>query len=187
MPATFDIKEEIIVWSEQYGTKTLSDAGGLHYRINYKNGERIRLLIVLLNTLKELGADKGFFKTSLFKDTLIGQIWPPKHRVGSKKHANMTQCTLKDLDRAIIEVYGTESDYYKKNGRTRELGEEESESEKEAKETHKEIVGEQTESEPVSQPTFEKEFDPSSIKDNTAPREDAIDPEMAKLLGYEND
>lgn len=40
---------------------------------------------------------------------------------------------------------------------------------------------------PTREKAFSKEFDPSTIKDDTSLAKDVIDPEMAKLLGYDDE
>jgi hypothetical protein len=184
MSVPFDIKEELILWAQTYGEEKISKQGGLYYNLDYKNGKRARLLIELLEILKELGAEKGYFKTASFKDALIKQCLGPKHIIGNKKHANGTDCLLKELDRAIVKVYGTESQYYKTTGKTRQLNEEKSELEKEAEAQRVNSVEpeESTPREEKEKP-FTKVFKPGR-KTGEPTVIDNPDPFMDEFLGF---
>jgi hypothetical protein len=182
MPMPFDIKEEVIVWAREHGQETVSTAGGLYFKIDYKNGIRARLIVILVKTLRELGADKGYFKSSSFKDTLIKYCFAPKHIMGRGKHANATQCILNELDIALIQVFGTESDYYKNNGKTRNLKEQKSESEKAAEKEHAKVADTEKPAKKAEKP-FVKIFDPNR---NTGEPGviDNPDPELDEFLGF---
>lgn len=186
MSMPFDIKEELLVWAQQYGDETLSKQEGLYFKIDYRRGKRARLLIILLESLKNLGADKSYFKSGSFKDALIKQCLGPKHIIGKAKYSNGIDCITKELNAAIITVYGTESAHYKEHGKTRELKEEQSELEIDAeieRANREDVVVAQPVAQEEKEQPFTKIFDPK--RETGEPTViDNPDPELDDFLGF---
>src|SRR5271154_927744 len=109
----FDLSEEIEVWLQECGDQKLSKIEALYYRIDYKHGKRLRAFVVLLEKLKGLGAEKFYFKMGSTRSTIIKACLAPKRVMGGKNYATKVVCVAKDLDSAILQVYGSASDYYK--------------------------------------------------------------------------
>lgn len=202
MPMPFNLSEELFVWAKEYGDETLSKAEGLYYQIDYKRGKRAKLFVLLLTKLKGLGAEKGYFKAGSVKDAIIRFCLPPKHVLGNKKYANATVCVLKDLEIALIEVYGSESDYYKNNGKVRDSEPtEKSKLEISAEEEHDKPIAESIikefeplpevlPSEPVKPKRLWKDVKKELIaagKLTEAPSDYQTDPEIDALFGIKDE
>lgn len=189
----FNLAEEILRWKEEYGA-TGQDSHGVPYPY-IEWGKRKELLIILLTTLKEMGAEKGHFKSARFRDPIVKACTGPKGAISKKAYTTGMKLGYEDLDRAILEVFGTDSDYYKKHGKSRiTLTIETEESSLEAKVKDDSDKEAETKIDPPSairtpENTVEskpiKKFDPS--KSDVPEVDDMVDPEMAELLGYNDE
>ena len=188
----FDLAEEVLKWKEEYGA-TGQDSHGCPYPY-IEWAKRKDLLVILLTSLKELGAEKGHFKSARFRDPIVKACTGPKGAISKKAYTTGMKLGYEDLDRAILDVFGTDSDYYKKHGKQREPIAEENESSLEAKvkdESDKEADQKIDPPSAVRTPenTVEdkpiKKFDPS--KSDVPEVDDMVDPDMAELLGYNDE
>lgn len=188
----FNLAEEILKWKEEYGA-TGQDSHGVPYPY-IEWAKRKDLLIILLTSLKELGAEKGHFKSARFRDPIVKACTGPKGAISKKAYTTGMKLGYEDLDRAILDVFGTDSDYYKKHGKQREPIAEEAESRLEAKviaDSEKEAeekvdlpsIARTPENTVEAKPI--KRFDPS--KSDVPEVDDMVDPEMADLLGYNDE
>lgn len=128
----FDLSEELERWKRENGTEKTSKMGATFFQIDYRSGERRRLFIVLLTKLQSLGAEKYHFKIGPARNEIIKESIGLKHVMGNKKYANATVCAANDLNSAILAVFGSDSDYYKNNGKVRKSILEKSDVEREA-------------------------------------------------------
>ena len=155
-----DLAEELILWAEEYGTLTTAKSGALYSKFNYKNGERARDLVELIQKLKDLGAEKGMFKGGPTKDAIISTCIPPKHCFDTpKKYGRACVCVAKEIDSAVLKVFGSESEYYKKNGQTRQLVSEQSELVKQALEEEAQKTAGEAIAEVIAETSTPSEYD----------------------------
>lgn len=198
MSDLFNLKEELQQWAETYGEEKTSKVDAIYWRIDYKHGRRRKLFVILLNHLKELGADKDIFTSGPKRDQIIKFSIAPKSVLGSK-YGGAVICAARDLDGAVRDVFGTDSQYYKENGKTRTKKEEKSKK----KLSLEEKVQQEEEKEPIEAvgkadevkkvypppPPFKK-FDKSMTQqpgvEPMPETEPNYDPEMRKWLGYKD-
>jgi len=118
--ATYILKEELMLWAKNHGKEMTAKSGALYYGFDFKSRERERCLAILVNHLKELGAEKGAFKGGPTKNTIVEFCLRPKHTYATNAKYNMAFiCVEKELERVVLDVYGSESEYSKKHGVTR--------------------------------------------------------------------
>lgn len=203
MASTYDLSEELIMWAKLYGKEKTAKSGGLYYGFDYKRGERAKALVYLIETLKDLGAEKGTFKGGPTRDVIIRFCLPPKHQFDRpKKYGRACLCVAKELDTAVLEVFGSESDYYRKNGQTRNIVLEKSDAEMEhelleAEDPDKIIEEVKVVPNVAAAPVYEavpkkkwKDIEKQLIESGQLVKEDpnhGIDAELADLFGIKKD
>lgn len=197
----FNLKEEVLQWKEEYGTDAVNSRGVPYKKIDPKNLRES--MIVLVEKLKALGAEKNYFYPSTVQNIIANECVAPQgaitadaYRIGRKK-------AWEALDVALIKVYGTDSEIRKRQGEAAKVAKPEVNPEREKTEAalekraeerielpavirtpentvHKSAVEAAVESAPPAKEL--KEFDPS--KSNVPDPEVTIDQEMADILGY---
>lgn len=183
------LEDELIKWVEEYGEDYTNEKGYTTHTINLK--KRKELFVILLNTLKDLGAEKDNFKNGPTRDKIVKASAGAKTSYKSKKTYNtIMSCGYKDLDRAIYSVFGVESEYRKvEPEETVEESKVPSLQEKIENELESEMEKAPSESVKTDQETeapFTKIFDPSRITDEPTVI-DNTDPEMDKFLGFDDE
>lgn len=185
MQLPFILEEELIKWKQDCGNDRTSKKGTQYRAIDCK--KRASLFIILLNNLKELGATKDYFKSK--RDQMVKATVPPKGSVPSKTYRSLMRSGYKDLDYAMVAVFGTESDYFRKNGKVRDSFQEIEKTELEEKiescdEDDSEEIKVSEENIIFSEKPFTKIFDPNKVVDE--PEVERItDPEWDKFLGFD--
>jgi len=182
------LEDELIKWVEEYGEDYTNEKGYTTHTINLK--KRKELFTILLNTLKDLGAEKDNFKNGPTRDKIVKASAGAKTSYKSKKTYNtIMSCGFKDLDRAIYSVFGTDSEY-RKNEPEKIVEESKVPSLQEKIENELESEMDKADiSEPVKtevETLFTKVFDPSRVTDEPTVI-DNTDPEMDKFLGFDDE
>jgi hypothetical protein len=120
MSHTYDLKEELILWAKEYGQERTAESGAMYYGFDFRARKREQCLVILIQRLKELGAEKGTFKGGPTRNAIVEFCLRPKHTYLTNARYTMASiCVEKELERALLEVYGSESEHYKKHGTVR--------------------------------------------------------------------
>jgi hypothetical protein len=162
----FDLDDMIGQWKSDYGTLVSSRKWNAKY-FQIPVNQRFELLTVLIKQIKDAGKEIEYFASNLNKDKIIEACIPHQKSVTPQAYGMFKKGTLDHLNMAIREVYCKKSD--------EELAKMKSE------------VG--TESVNTSDPT-EAKYDWANapiFKPEPTEEEDVIDPEMADLLGYNDE
>ena len=202
------LHEELERWAEEYGKERTAKSGAMYYAFDFQGRHREQCLVILISRLKELGAEKGSFKAGPTRRSIIEFCLPPKHTyLIPAKYGRACTCVAKELDRAVLKVYGSESDYYKKNGETRNIEVEQTDLEKQAVElealeqkVYEDALKREATNTPVPEETVVfppppprkkwKELKKELIASGQLVEEQSnseVDPEMAKLFGIKTD
>jgi len=189
----FNLSEELLKWKEEYGTEKSSSYGVPYKYIDWAKTKD--LVTILVERLKELGAEKPYFQKSKIKNQIAEACTGPKSALSKKAYSVGMIRGWEALDIALFRVYGTDGEHFEKHGKAAESVENEenpvevkikSELDKEAENkidlpratrTAQNTV---IESAPPAQEL--KEFDPSTS--DVPDPEDVVDPEMAEILEY---
>lgn len=211
MSKNYILKEELQKWIQTSGDEITSESGYVYYQIDYKHKKRRKAFVTLIEHLIKLGESKGFFTSGPSRDRILEFSIAPKC-VLKKKYGWAFTCAIRDLDLAIGDVFGTESEYYEKNGKVRveikelkpdsvsleekikqETEQDEIEQEIEQKATIKaeEKKVEKTLPPPVvyPKPVYKKFHESMTQQEGVEPMpetEPCYDPEMRKWLGYKD-
>lgn len=202
MPLLFDLSEELIKWVEENGDIGTGKSGVRYPYINW--GKRFDLLVVLLTHLKKAGAEKEYFQRDKVKTDIAQACTAPKAAIGKKNWLKGMSCSYADINRARGKVFGTDYDYYQKNGKMPAKSEEKEEVSQEEKiatendaeaeaiakkaKPHvardSEYVAPDTDEPPEPKHVFEEFVDSGNSKYTTV---DNPDPELDVILGYKDE
>lgn len=183
MAINFVLSDEICIWKDE-----IAEAGILGNKAIGKNGipydkvdqtKRIDALLILINRLKNLGAEREYF-VGTRRDEIISSINPPKKSIPLSSWRERIRGTSKDLDKVLNRVFGPrrpENVVVNSNSIDEKIRQE-------GIAEFGEDVQEAESSLPIKK-SERKEFDPSTIGGGFGKvDEQEINPEMAELLGY---
>jgi hypothetical protein len=177
----YDLLEEVLEWKETYGKKKTSKLGSTFYEINFKNEERRKLFVILIEILKEWKTPKDFYSSGPNKDIIFKNCLPPRRTMGGSKYSKAIDAIAKDLQNAVRDVYGTELNYYKNNGKVRKKNKKASPSilEEQADQVQVEEIKKVSVPKPPPAPKKTIKKEPVESEDR-----DVLDPEWDAALGY---
>lgn len=203
MPTPYNLEEEIMQWAETVSENAISPSGFPYKRINRNYTKD--MLVILVTTLKECGVEKAAFYSSRLIEPITEACTGPKAARSKVGYRTGTRKAIAALKLAVMEVYGTEREHFKKYGQTHNIPTEIDKDSKIAKiieednkaaddkvdlprvtRTAENTVRQAQEEDEVEGmpdlPDIVKEFDPS--KSDVAPANDIDDEELADILGY---
>ena len=192
---SFNLYEELLKWKEEHGSNRSSSYGVPYKCIEWANTKH--LILILVEHLKNLGAPKAYFYSANVKKQIGEACTGPQGAVSKKAYNTGMTKSLEALKIALIKVYGTDYEISKKGGPAPEAVEDNTIEDKAKAELDKYAETKidppktartsentvHTQPEPPPEPI--KKFDPS--KSDVPEADDIVDPEMADLLGYNDE